>query len=372
MIKRDTQPLVVQRRAEPHLFRTFTLRSMTARNRIMMSPMCQYSSDEGRATGWHLPHLAARATGGAGIVCLEATHVEARGRITRHCAGLWTDEQRDLLVPIVRAIRERGAMPAVQLAHAGRKASVTRPWEGGRPLALCSGGWLPIGPSAIPFDADYPVPIVMDAEKIAEVVAAFGAAARRAREAGFAMIEVHAAHGYLIHNFLSPLSNTRDDDYGGSLKNRARLLFEVIDAVRGEWPDELPLALRISATEWAEGGWDADDAVALARMLKAHGGVDIIDCSSGGNIASQQIPLAPGYQVPFAERIRRETGMATAAVGLIHAPEHAEEIIANGRADLVVLGRALLHNPHWPLHAEKALGAEPTLWPPQYQRANIF
>lgn len=371
-MKHENQRRILQRDPNPHLFRPITLRSVTARNRIMMSPMCQYSSDEGRVTDWHLPHLAARATGGVGIVCLEATHVERRGRITPHCAGLWTDEQRDRLVPIVEAIRARGAVPAVQLAHAGRKGSVSRPWDGNRPLGPDDGGWQVIGPSAIPFNTGHPVPVVMDETMIAEVVAAFGAAARRAREAGFAMLEIHAAHGYLLHSFLSPLSNTRDDDYGGSLDNRARLLFEVIDAVRAEWPDDLPLSLRLSATDWAEGGWDPDATVALVRKLRAHGGVDIVDCSSGGNIASQRIPIHPGYQVPFAERIRHETGMPTAAVGLIHAPELAEEILANGRADLVVLGRALMHNPHWPLYAAKTLGAATVAWPVQYERGNIF
>lgn len=362
---------VLKRDPNPHLFRPLALRSVTARNRIMLSPMCQYSAADGVPNAWHLQHLGARAAGGAGIVCTEVTHVEARGRITPHCLGLWNDAQRDAFAPIAAFIASQGAVPAIQLGHAGRKASVARPWDGNRPIAPGAGGWETIGPSALPYGA-FPAPRAMTEDDIGAVVAAFGAAARRAREAGFRLIEVHGAHGYLLHEFLSPLSNARTDRYGGSLENRARLLMQTLDAIRAEWPAELPLAVRLSCTDWVPDGWDVAETVALARLMKARGDVDFVDCSSGGNDAAQQIPVHPGYQVGFAERVRRDAGIATAAVGLIHSPDMAEEILANGRADLVVLGRTLLGDPMWPLRAAKALKARTVKWPVQYERADIF
>ena len=362
---------ILKRDPNPHLFRPLALRSVTARNRIMLSPMCQYSAENGVPNVWHLQHLGARAAGGAGIVCTEVTHVEPRGRITPHCLGLWNDAQRDAFAPIAAFIASQGAVPAIQLGHAGRKASVARPWDGNKPIPPGAGGWATIGPSALPFGA-FPPPAVMDEADIEAVLKAFGDSARRAREAGFKLIEVHGAHGYLLHEFLSPLSNARNDRYGGTFENRARLLMETLDAIRAEWPAELPLALRLSCTDWVPGGFEPGDAVALARLVAARGDVDFIDCSSGGNDPAQRIPVYPGYQVGFAERLRREAGIATAAVGLIHSPDLAEEILANGRADLVVLGRTLLGDPMWPLRAAKVLRAQSVKWPVQYERADIF
>ncbi len=363
---------VLQRDSTPELLRALPLRSVATRNRIMMSPMCQYSAQDGLADDWHFAHLAARAVGGAGIVCVEASHVEARGRITKHCLGLWSDEQRDRLARIAAFVAAQGAVPAIQLAHAGRKGSVSRPWEGTQPLTEADGAWEAIAPSAIPFGNRTTALRAMDDAVIAEVIAAFRQAACRAREAGFKIVELHAAHGYLINEFLSPSSNQRTDRYGGSFENRARFLFETLDAIRREWPADLPLFVRLSVTDWAPGGWDIEDTIRLCRMLKARGDVDLIDCSSGGNDPAQRVPSHPGYQVPFAERVRREAGIATAAVGLISAPEAAEEIIANGRADLVALGRILLFDPYWPLHAATKLKAKTVPWPLQYERASIF
>ncbi len=372
MTAMEDERRILRRDPAPELFRPVRFRSVTARNRIMLSPMCQYSARDGVANDWHFAHLAARAAGGAGIVCVEATHVEARGRITPYCLGLWNDAQGEALARIARFVEELGAVPAIQLGHAGRKASVSRPWEGTRPLAPGDGGWEVIGPSPLPYAEGHPTPREMDTATIAEVVEAYRQAARRAREAGFRLLEIHAAHGYLIHQFLSPLSNRREDAYGGSFENRIRHLLEVLDAVREEWPASLPLFLRLSVTEWVAGGWDAADTVALVRRIRETGHVDLVDCSSGGNDPRQNIPIRPGYQVPLAERVRRETGMPTAAVGLIHSPDMAEEIVGNGRADLVVLGRALLDDPHWPLHAANRLKARNMPWPVQYERANIF
>jgi 2,4-dienoyl-CoA reductase-like NADH-dependent reductase (Old Yellow Enzyme family) len=363
---------VLHRDPLPHLLRPLTLRSVETRNRIMMSPMCQYSAQDGLADDWHFAHLAARAVGGAGIVCVEASHVEPRGRITKHCIGLWNDQQRDRLARIAAFIAAQGAVPAIQIAHAGRKGSVSRPWEGTLPLAADDGAWEVIAPSPLPFGNRTTKLRAMDDTAIAEVIAAFRQATRRAREAGFKIVELHAAHGYLINEFLSPLGNQRTDHYGGSFENRTRFLFETIDAMREEWPADLPLFVRLSVTDWVPGGWDIEDTVRLCRILKERGDVDLIDCSSGGNDPTQRVPAYPGYQVPFAERVRREAEIATAAVGLISAPEAAEEIIANGRADLVALGRILLFDPYWPLHAASRLKAKTVPWPSQYERASIF
>ncbi len=357
-------------RQAPRLFQPLVLRSVTARNRIMLSPMCEYSAREGMPNEWHLVHLGARAIGGTGLVFTEAAAVEARGRITPLCLGIWNDAQRDALAPIARFIAAQGAVPGIQLAHAGRKASTRVPWEDRRPLSLAEGGWVPLAPSPLPFGPGHATPREMTPAQIGDVTAAFAAAARRAVEAGFRAIELHAAHGYLLHEFLSPLTNRRTDGYGGPLEQRARLLLEVVRAVRGVWPAHLPLFVRISATDWMPGGWDLPQSIQLSRLLHATGLVDLIDCSSGGNDPAQQMPVHPGYQVPFAEAIRREAGIATGAVGLIREPEQAEAILAQGQADLVVMGRMLMAEPHWPLRAAKALDfAHP--WPNPYLRANI-
>ncbi|MEO8559938.1 MAG: NADH:flavin oxidoreductase/NADH oxidase [Rhodospirillales bacterium] len=363
---------ILQRDRQPHLFRPLKLRSIIVRNRIMMSPMCQYSATDGLTDDWHFAHLAARATGGAGIVCVEATHVEPRGRITKYCLGLWNDEQRDRLARIGRFIESQGAVPAIQIGHAGRKASVSRPWEGTLPLTAGEGGWDLLGPSAVSYSPNSPVPKALSESAIIDMIAAFRDSTRRAREAGFKILELHAGHGYLFHQFLSPASNARQDKYGGPLENRMRFLLETIASVRQEWPAELPLLLRLSVTDWVPGGWDVKEAVALCRVLKQRGDVDLIDCTSGGNDPAQRIPIHPGYQVPFAERIRREVEIATGAVGLISSPDAAEEIVANGRADLVILGRMMLYDPYWPLHAANALKAQTQKWPVQYERSNIF
>jgi 2,4-dienoyl-CoA reductase-like NADH-dependent reductase (Old Yellow Enzyme family) len=357
--------------SELHLFRPITFRSVTARNRIMVSPMCQYSAIDGVANDWHFQNLASRAVGGAGVVCVEMTNVEARGRITAGCMGLWNDGQRDALAPLARFIKGAGAVAGIQLAHAGRKASTSRPWEGGKGLTPAQGGWPIIGPSALPFGEGFPVPQEMDAATIADVVVKFAASARRAREAGFDLIEIHGAHGYLVSTFLSPVSNRRTDRYGGSFENRVRFLTEVVDAVRTEWPEDKPLFVRISCTDWMEGGWGIEDSVRLAQMLKKGGKVDLVDCSSGGVDARQKLDAFPGYQVPFAEAVRKRAGIATGAVGMISAPEMAEDIVAGGKADLVVMARAFLNDPYWPLHAAKALKAK-FPWPPQYVRGDIF
>ncbi len=353
------------------LFDPLPLRSVTLRNRIAVSPMCQYSAEEGSATDWHLVHLGALTRGGSGLVLTEATAVSAEGRISPRDLGLWDDRHVEPLARVVRFVRSQGAAAGTQLAHAGRKASTSPPFGGGGggPLAPGADGWPVVGPSPVAFTAEYPVPRPLSEEGIRDVIRAFGAAARRAREAGFQVVEVHAAHGYLLHEFLSPLSNRRDDAWGGSFDGRTRLLREVVSEVRRSWPEELPLLVRISATDWAEGGWDLEQSIELARLL-APLGVDLVDCSSGGLVAGASIPLAPGYQVPFAERIRQESGVATGAVGLITDPRQAEEIVREGRADLVLLGRELLRNPHWPLAAARELGVDGP-WPPQYERARL-
>ena len=362
---------VLQRDGMPQLFQPLTLRSVTARNRIMVSPMCQYSATDGVADDWHLQHLGSRAAGGAGIVSTEVAHVEPRGRITPYCLGLWNDEQRDALARIVRFMKSQGAATAIQIGHAGRKGSTAQPWKGGKPVSAQEGGWQTIAPSPLPFADGYAVPVEMDSDTIAATLKLFAASTRRAREAGFDIVELHAAHGYLIHEFLSPLSNRRTDRYGGSFENRVRFLLEAIDAVRSEWPDDMPLFVRLSSVDWLEGGCDLEGTVRLAQLLKAGGKVDLIDCSSGGLDPRQKIPLFPGYQVPFAAEIRRRTGIATGAVGLINAPDLAEQILATGQADLIIMARAMLNDPYWPLHAAKVLKTK-IPWPAQYERGDIF
>lgn len=362
---------VFQRDPNPHLFRPVTFRSVTSRNRIMVSPMCQYSATDGVPNDWHFQHLACRAVGGAGFVFTEVVHVEPRGRITPNCLGLWNDEQRDAFARITRFVKAQGAVAGMQIGHAGRKGSTARPWDGGKPLAPGQGGWTNIAPSPIPFNDGYPVPAEMDAATIARTVEMFAANTRRAREAGFDVIEIHAAHGYLVHEFLSPLANRRTDRYGGSFENRIRFLLEVIDAVRSEWPDDKPLFVRISSTDWMEGGWDLESSVKLAQILKAGGKVDLIDCSSGGVDPRQKVPAHPGYQVPFAAAVRSRAGIATGAIGLIYSAEMAEQILGNGQADIIIMARAFLNDPYWPLHAAKALKAK-IPWPVQYERGDIF
>jgi 2,4-dienoyl-CoA reductase-like NADH-dependent reductase (Old Yellow Enzyme family) len=342
-----------------------TFRGVTLRNRIAMSPMCQYSAVEGMANDWHLVHLGSRAVGGASLVMVEATAVTREGRISPGDMGIWTDGHIEPLARIARFVESQGAVPSIQLAHAGRKASCDLPWRGGAPLGPEDGGWRPIyGPSPIPFDERSPVPTPLDMAGIRAAVDAFKAAARRAIEAGFKLIEIHSAHGYLLHEFLSPLSNQRTDEYGGSLENRMRLVLRVAEQLRQLMPDEMPLFTRISATDWVEGGWDIEQSVILSRELKARG-VDLIDVSSGALVPTARIPVAKGYQVPFARRIRDDADIATGAVGMITEAGYANEIITGGDADLVFLARELLREPYWALKAQQQLGEEPT-WPTQY------
>jgi 2,4-dienoyl-CoA reductase-like NADH-dependent reductase (Old Yellow Enzyme family) len=351
------------------LFTPFELRSLMLRNRIVVSPMCQYSSTDGFANNWHLVHLGSRAVGGAALVIAEATAVSPEGRISPHDLGIWSDAHIESLIPITRFIEEQGAVAGIQLAHAGRKASVDAPWRGGKTLDESEGGWRPIfAPSAEAFSSRTPVPIALSKDEILRIIEDFRNAARRALAAGFHVIELHGAHGYLLHEFLSPLSNKRTDEYGESFENRMRLTIQVVDAVRSVWPSELPLLVRLSATDWVDGGWDIEQSVKLSRVLKNHG-VDLIDTSTGGNVAGATIPLGPGYQVEFAERIRRDADISTGAVGLITEPHQAEEIVASGKADVVVLARQLLRDPYWPLRAAKVLGVQ-IAWPSQYQRAS--
>jgi 2,4-dienoyl-CoA reductase-like NADH-dependent reductase (Old Yellow Enzyme family) len=350
------------------LHEPLTLRGVTMRNRIGVSPMCQYSSTDGFANDWHVVHLGSRAVGGAGLVITEATAVTADGRISPFDLGIYRDEHLEVLSRIARFVSAQGAVPGMQLSHAGRKASSDAPWRGGKPLTPGEGGWLPIwAPSAIPFGDRSPVPTALDRDGIAAIVRAFRDAASRALTAGFEVIEVHGAHGYLLHEFLSPLSNQRTDEYGGSFENRVRLFVEVVEAVRTVWPESLPLLARFSGTDWVEGGWDLEQSIALARLL-APLGVDLIDCSSGGIIPGVRIPVGRGYQVEIAERIRREGGIPTAAVGMITDATHADAIVRSGEADMIFLARQLLRDPYWPLHSAKVLGASVT-WPVQYQRA---
>jgi len=350
------------------LFTPLRLREVEMRNRIGVSPMCEYSSSDGFASDWHLVHLGGLAVGGAGLVMTEATAVTPEGRISPQDLGIWSDAHIATLTRITEFIGAQGAVPGMQLAHAGRKASTRRPWEGVGAVTVEEGGWADVvAPSPIPFAPNYPMPNELLASGIQRIVAAFRAAAERALTAGFRLLEIHAAHGYLLHEFLSPLSNVRTDGYGGSFENRIRVCLDVVAAVRSVWPERYPLLVRISATDWIEGGWDLEQSVQLASRLRTSG-VDLVDCSSGGLAHGVRIPLKPGYQVPFAERVRRDAGIATAAVGLITDAEHANQIIAEGKADMVFLARELLRQPHWPLLAAHRLGVT-VPWPSQYERA---
>ncbi|MEV4455658.1 NADH:flavin oxidoreductase/NADH oxidase [Microbispora sp. NPDC049633] len=350
------------------LFEPLTLRNLTIPNRVWMSPMCQYCAavegpEQGVPTDWHLTHLGSRAVGGAGLVIVEATAVSPEGRISPADLGLWNERQQAQFGRLARFLADQGAVPGIQLAHAGRKASTDRPWRGGAPVGPEDHGWRPVAPSPIPFAEGHPVPDELSEADIRRLVEGFAAAARRALAAGFKVVDIHGAHGYLIHEFLSPFSNRRTDAYGGSFENRARFALEVVDAVRAEWPDELPVFFRISATDWLSEnpedpreGWTADDTVRLAKELLAHG-VDLLDVSTGGNAPKARIPVGPGYQAPFAARVKAETDLPTSAVGLITEPRQAEEIVASGQADAVMLGRELLRDPYWPHNAARELGA---------------
>jgi 2,4-dienoyl-CoA reductase-like NADH-dependent reductase (Old Yellow Enzyme family) len=351
------------------LFDPFTLRGVTLRNRIGVSPMCQYSCEDGFANDWHLVHLGSRAVGGAGLVIAEASAVEARGRISPQDLGIWKDEHVAPLARITQFIAARGAVPAIQIAHAGRKASTAAPWHGGKPVPPGSGGWEPIGASAIAFDPNHPVPREMTLQDIAQVRGAFVAASQRALAAGFGWLELHFAHGYLAHTFLSPISNGRTDQYGGSFENRIRFAVETAREVRQVWPDDKPLAARLSCSDWVPGGWDLEQSVELSRRLKSEG-VDLIDCSSGGMVPHAKIELGPGYQVPFSAAIRSRAQIPTAAVGMITESQQAEQIVASGQADMVLLARAMLRDPYWAIHAGFALGDPArTQVPKQYGRA---
>ena len=351
----------------PHLFDPLPIRSLTLANRIVVSPMCQYSSADGFVNDWHLVHLASRAVGGAALVMTEATAVAPEGRISPQDLGIYHDDHVPGLARIVQFIHSQKAPAGMQLAHAGRKGSTRRPWEPPGAIPPEEGGWQPVGPTDEPFSDGYPVPRPLTVDEIPAIVGQFRNAAECALEAGFDVVEIHAAHGYLLHEFYSPLVNRRTDEYGGSFDRRVRLCLEVVEAVRAVWPERLPLFVRISATDWKDGGWDLDQSVELAKRLRDRG-VDLVDCSSGGAVPDQQIAVRPGYQVPFAERIRRDAGVATGAVGLITEAEQADSIIRGGQADVVLLARALLRDPYWPLHAADTLG-QIVPWPAQYLRA---
>jgi len=350
-----------------HLFDSYTIRAISFRNRIFVSPMCQYSSDGGLPNDWHLVHLGSRAVGGAGLVMVEASGVSPAGRITAWDSGFWSQAHADAFRPIVKFIEENGAIAGIQLAHAGRKASTDVPWRGGRVIREGPHSWQTVAPSPIPFRDGEPVPHELSPAEIEEIADQFVRSTQLAIDAGFHVIELHMAHGYLFHEFLSPLSNTRTDNYGGSLENRMRFPLDVAERVRNAWPDDFPLFVRISASDWMEGGWDLAQSIEFAKRLRDIG-VDLIDCSSGGAVVGAKIELGPGYQVPFARAIRAEAGIATGAVGLITEPHQANEIIASGSADAVLLARELLRDPYWPLHAALALGVD-VPWPDQYQRA---
>ena len=348
------------------LFSPLTLRGITFANRVWVSPMCQYSAVDGVATNWHDVHIGAFATGGTGLIMMEATGVSPEGRISTQCLGLWNDEQADRLKPIVKFAHQMDTKIGIQLAHAGRKGSCLPPWSDHPMAGVDEGGWECVAPSAISFGGKYPTPRALTENEISELVKAFGAAAKRAVATEFDLVEIHAAHGYLIHQFLSPLSNTREDEYGGSFENRIRFLLEIIDEVRSAVPESMPLFLRISASDWLEGGWTIDDSVALAKIAKVRG-VDLIDVSSGGTSSGAPVPVGPGYQVPFADQIRNQADIPTAAVGLITEPEQAEEIVSSGKADAVMMAREFLRNPRWPLFAAQKLGCEVN-WPVQLLR----
>src|SRR3981189_679923 len=351
-----------------HLFDPLAIRDITFANRVFVSPMCQYSSTDGFASDWHFVHLGSRAVGGAGLVLTEATAVVPEGRISPQDLGIWKDEHVEPLARIVRFIHEQGSVAGMQLAHAGRKASTYAPWAGHGMIPENKGGWNNVvAPSGLPFTDGYPMPQALSIDGIQNIVSAFAAAAHRACEAGFGVIEIHAAHGYLIHEFLSPLSNLRTDAYGGSFENRTRILREIAAAVRGSWPERAPLFVRISATDWIDGGWDIEQSVQLAPQLKELG-ADLIDCSSGGNAEHGKVPVGPGYQTPFAEQIRREANILTGAVGMITSPVQAEHILATGQADAVMIARELLRDPYWPSRAARELG-QSISWPIQYLRA---
>jgi len=349
------------------LFTPLILRELSIKNRIFVSPMCQYSSKEGMPSDWHLVHLGSRAVGGAGLVMVEASAVTPQGRISPDDSGIWSGEQAKAFAPITRFIREQGSVPAIQLAHAGRKASTDLPWKGSVPLDAGNRGWQTIAPSALPFATGHPVPREATTRDLEIILGQFASAARRSVEAGFEVVEIHMAHGYLLHEFLSPLSNRRTDDFGGSLENRCRFPLRVAKAVREIWPEQLPVFVRVSASDWMDGGWDLEQTMELAKGLKA-AGIDLIDCSSGGLSPEAAPPFGPGFQTPFAGAIRQQTGIATGAVGFITEPAQAEQIIATGLADAVFLAREMLRDPYWPLHAAKALGVE-VPWPVQYERA---
>ncbi len=350
---------------EIDLLSPLTLRGVTFRNRIAMSPMCQYSAQEGMANDWHLVHLGSRATGGVGLVMVEATAVTKQGRISPGDMGIWSDEHEPPLARIARFVQGQGAVPGIQLAHAGRKGSCDVPWRGGESLKSAEdGGWPVVGPSPIAFEEGDPVPQELDEAGINHIVDAFEMGARRAQAAGFKVIEIHSAHGYLLHEFLSPLSNRRRDQYGGSLKNRLRFLLRIAERLRSVLAEELPLFVRVSATDWVDGGWDIEQTVEAARQLKELG-VDLIDVSSGGAVPTARIPVGKGYQVPFARRIREEAGIRTGAVGMISEPEEANQIITSGDANIVFIGRELLREPYWALKAQQTLGGE-SAWPTQY------
>ncbi len=349
------------------LFTPYTIRGVTFRNRVFVSPMCQYSSEHGLPNEWHHVHLGSRAVGGAGLVMVEASAVSPIGRITAWDSGIWSEEQARAFAPIVNFMESQGAVSGIQLAHAGRKASTDVPWRGGRPIVAGEHSWPTVAPSALPFRESDPLPHALTPQEIDAIIEQFARSTELARIAGFRVVELHAAHGYLLHEFLSPLSNARDDEYGGSLENRMRLLLRITEVVRSRWPEDLPLFVRISATDWAGDGWDVQQSVELCKRLRSLG-VDLIDVSSGGLVPHAKIQLGPGYQVPFARAIRHEASIATGAVGLITEPEQAEEIVANGSADAVLLARAMLRDPYWPLHAARKLG-DKIKWPDQYARA---
>jgi 2,4-dienoyl-CoA reductase-like NADH-dependent reductase (Old Yellow Enzyme family) len=351
------------------LFSSLQIKGITLKNRIAISPMCQYSAEDGFATDWHLVHLGSRATGGAGLIIQEATAVSPEGRISPSDLGLWSDDHIEKLQSITKFIISQDSVPGIQLAHAGRKASVSSPWYGNKKIAQNQGGWETVAPSAVAFHDYEHVPTRLDFVGIQKVISDFKLAARRAVQAGYQVLEIHAAHGYLLHQFLSPLSNLRTDEYGSSFENRIRLLLEVVKAVQSEWPKEFPLLVRISATDWAEGGWNIEEALRLSEILKENG-VDLIDVSSGGLVSHQQIPLGPNYQVPFAEQIKLETGILTGAVGLITTSQQAEDVIATGKADLVLFARESLRNPNLGLDFAQELGVD-IEWPKQYDRAKI-